>query len=83
MRAVWMQAAVAGILALSGTFDQLTNNVIFSAWIFYGLTGYAVFVFRPRGLVSPYRVPFYPFTPIAFVILAAALVVKHFDRITC
>lgn len=78
VRAVWTQALVAGLLALTGTFDQLTNNVVFSAWIFYGLTGYAVFVLRRSrpDLIRPFRVPLYPLTPAAFVLLAGALVVN-------
>lgn len=78
IRAIWAQAAVAAVLAVSGTFDQLTNNVVFSAFIFYGLTGYAVFVLRKRrpDLPRPFRVPLYPLTPALFVLLSAALVVN-------
>jgi APA family basic amino acid/polyamine antiporter len=78
VRAVWMQALVAVLLAATGTFDQLTNYVVFSAWIFYGVTGYAVFIFRKRqpDVTPPFRVPFYPWTPALFVVLAAVLVVN-------
>jgi APA family basic amino acid/polyamine antiporter len=78
VRAIWMQALVACALALSGTFDQLTNNVIFSAWIFYGLTGFGVFIFRKRlpDFPRPFRVPGYPWVPALFVLMAAGLVVN-------
>jgi APA family basic amino acid/polyamine antiporter len=78
VRAIWMQALVACVLALSGTFDQLTNNVIFSAWIFYGLTGFGVFIFRKRfpDFPRPFRVPGYPWVPALFVLMAAGLVVN-------
>jgi len=33
----------ASVLAVTGTFDQLTDFVIFAAWIFYGLTVASVF----------------------------------------
>jgi APA family basic amino acid/polyamine antiporter len=78
VRAIWMQALVACVLAVSGTFDQLTNNVIFSAWIFYGLTGFGVFIFRRRlpDFPRPFRVPGYPWVPALFVLMAAGLVVN-------
>lgn len=77
VRAVWVQSAVSMALALSGTFDQLTNYVVFSAWIFYGFTGFAVFLFRKRlpNADRPYRVPGYPWTPAIFVLMSAVLVV--------
>ncbi len=77
VRAIWAQVAVSLVLALSGTFDQLTNYVVFSAWIFYGITGAAVFIFRKRRVASEntYRVPGYPFVPAIFVAMAATLVV--------
>jgi APA family basic amino acid/polyamine antiporter len=67
--------AWACILALSGTFDQLTDLTIFGQWIFYGLTGAAVFVLRRKmpDAPRPYRVMLYPFTPIVFVACAAGL----------
>jgi len=78
VRAVWIQALVACLLASTGTFDQLTNYVVFAAWIFYGITGYAVIVFRKRGLSvnGEFRVPGYPYVPLLFVGLAGVLVVN-------
>lgn len=78
VRSVWLQAAVACLLAATGTFDQLTNYVVFSAWIFYGLTGYAVFVLRRQRpeVARPFHVPGYPWVPALFVLMAAALVVN-------
>ncbi len=77
LRAIWAQVAVSCLLALSGTFDQLTNYVVFSAWIFYGITGAAVFIFRKRHVVAgeSFRVPGYPWLPAVFVFMAASLVV--------
>lgn len=74
--AIWTQALVAILLAATGTFDQLTNYVVFSAWIFYGVTGFAVIVFRQTRPELPraFRVPGYPWVTILFVILAMALV---------
>lgn len=75
VRAIWIQALVAGALAATGTFDQLTNYVVFSAWFFYGLTGATIFVFRRRFPPKPgaFRAP--PGVPSLFVAMAAVLVV--------
>jgi basic amino acid/polyamine antiporter, APA family len=77
VRVIWCQALLACLLTLTGTFDQLTDYVIFAAWIVYAATGASLFVFRKRrpDTARPYRVPGYPWVPAAFVILAATLVV--------
>jgi len=59
-----------------GTFQKLIEGVIFIGWIFYGLGAAAIFPIR-RATGSrpiPYRVPGYPWTPILFVLAAAAIV---------
>jgi APA family basic amino acid/polyamine antiporter len=59
-----------------GTFSQLIGGVIFIGWIFYGLGAAAIFPLRRagKGLAIPYRVPGYPWTPLLFVLAAAAIV---------
>jgi basic amino acid/polyamine antiporter, APA family len=68
----------AAILACLGSFQQLFTYVIFTGWIFYGLAGAGIFVYRRRmpGATLPYRVPGYPWTPAIFVLATAALVVN-------
>ncbi len=73
-RAVLVQGAWACALALTGTFDQLTDWVVFASWIFYALCGFALIVFRRRGLRGGgYRAPFFPWLPLAFCLLAITL----------
>ena len=76
--AVLMQAGWASVLAASGTYDQLTDYVVFASWIFYGLVTSAVFVLRFRApeLPRPYRTFGYPVVPLVFVLVAAWLVVN-------
>ena len=76
--AVLMQAGWACVLAASGTYDQLTDYVIFASWIFYGLVTSAVFVLRMRApeLRRPYRTLGYPVVPLIFVLVACWLVVN-------
>ncbi len=63
------------VLSLSGTFEQLFTYVVFGQWLFFGLTGAAVFVLRKKKpeLPRPYRTWGYPVTPALFV-LAALLI---------
>jgi APA family basic amino acid/polyamine antiporter len=59
-----------------GTFKKLIEGVIFIGWIFYGLGAAAIFPLRraSAGKPIPYRVPGYPWTPVLFVLAAAAIV---------
>jgi APA family basic amino acid/polyamine antiporter len=69
------QAVWASVLAVSGTFDQLTNCVVFAGWMFYALTTSAVFVLRRKmpDAERPYRTVGYPFLPALFILVALAL----------
>jgi basic amino acid/polyamine antiporter, APA family len=66
------------ILALSGTFEQLLTYVVFVGWIFYALGAAAVISLRIKRPTAerPFRVPFYPVTPVVFVLAAAAIVLN-------
>jgi APA family basic amino acid/polyamine antiporter len=67
----------ACILALSGSFDTLTDYVIFGSWIFYGFVTSSIFVFRKKypDLERPYRAFGYPVIPIVFLIVVGWLLV--------
>jgi APA family basic amino acid/polyamine antiporter len=73
-----VQGIASMIMALSGTFDQLTNYVIFSAWIFYAMVTGVVFVLRKRLPNAPrsYKTFGYPVVPIIFIVLAILLLVN-------
>lgn len=66
----------AAVLALAGTFNELLSYVVFSGWIFYGLTAATIFVYRKRlpETARPYNVPGYPWTPLLFIVSAVILV---------
>lgn len=78
--ALWMQGLWACLLVLSGSFDQLTDMLIFAAFFFYGATALGVFIMRRREPEAerPYKVWGYPVVPALFVLFCAALIV-----ITC
>ncbi|HEU0105384.1 MAG TPA: amino acid permease [Vicinamibacteria bacterium] len=78
---VWslvVQAVWSSLLAVSGTFDQLTDSLLFASWIFYGLVTSSVFVLRRRmpQAPRPYRTLGYPVVPAIFVLVSAWLVVN-------
>lgn len=78
--ALWMQGLWACLLVLSGSFDQLTDMLIFAAFFFYGATAFGVFVMRIRepNAERPYKVWGYPVVPALFVLFCVALII-----ITC
>jgi APA family basic amino acid/polyamine antiporter len=68
--------AWSAVLTFAGKFSELIGGVVFIGWIFYGLGAAAIFPLRAalQGKAIPYRVPGYPWTPIVFVLAAAAVV---------
>jgi APA family basic amino acid/polyamine antiporter len=68
----------SAVLALSGTFDQLTNLAVFSMWLFYAMAGASVFVLRRKmpDAPRPYRTLGYPVVPLLFVLTAVWLIVN-------
>jgi APA family basic amino acid/polyamine antiporter len=77
-RAIWVEAILACILALSGTFDQITTACVFAVWIFFSLTAGAVFVLRRKrpDVERPYRTLGYPVLPAVFVMVALWLLLN-------
>ena len=77
-RALIFQGILASIMALTGTFEELTNLFIFAGWIFYGLAVVALFRLRRTepDLPRPYRCWGYPWVPGIFVAGALALTVS-------
>lgn len=76
---ILIQAVWAVALALSGTYGQLLDYVVFGDWIFFGLIVCTVFAYRrsdTRTGVTPtvFRMPGYPVLPALFVIVAAYVV---------
>ncbi len=76
--ALVMQAGWASVLVLSGSFDQLTDMLIFASFIFYGATTLGVFILRRRmpDAPRPYRVIGYPVVPGLFIIFCILLIVN-------
>lgn len=77
-RALLFQGVLTSLMALTGTFEELTSLFIFAAWIFYALAVLAMFRMRRSepDLPRPYRTRGYPWVPAAFVLGALALTVN-------
>jgi len=75
--AIVLQGAAAAIIAVSGTFGQILSYVVSVDFIFFGLTGAALFVFRRRDPAQTvtFKVPGHPFTTGFFVLACWAVVV--------
>jgi APA family basic amino acid/polyamine antiporter len=80
-RAIYLQTGWAVLLVLTGTYAQLVDYVVFADWIFFGLAGASLFVFRARHPVegrprAAFRTPGYPILPALFVAVSLLIVVS-------
>lgn len=80
--AILFQAAWAIILALSGTFGQLLNYVVFGDWILFALIVGTLFVYRRwdaeagGGDADTFRMVGYPLLPVIFILASIFVVVS-------
>lgn len=75
--ALVLQGLWAAVLTLSGTYSDLLDYVIFAALLFYVLTVGALFILRRTqpDADRPYRALGYPILPLAYMALAALIMV--------
>ncbi|MGQ0559755.1 MAG: APC family permease [Sphingosinicella sp.] len=73
--AILLQAAVAAAIAMSGSYGQILSYVVSVDFVFFGLTGAALFIFRRSspGQAVAFTIPAHPWTTGLFV--AACIVV--------
>ena len=76
-RAIAIQATLACLLVLLGSFDTIISYFIFVVVIFIGLTVASLFVFRRRatGTSGVALSPAYPLPPVIFLLLTALILV--------
>ena len=75
---VLLTGGLAIVLALIGSFDTLTDYVVFAMWIFYALITGSIFIYRRKfpHLDRPYRAWGYPVVPVIFLLVAAWLLYR-------
>ncbi len=78
--AIVASSAWAILLAATGTFKQLLTYVACAGWISYALGAMSIFVYRRKRPTAnrPFSFPAYPFTPLLFILAAAAIVLNTF-----
>jgi len=80
--AILLQGIVASIIACTGRYETILNYVVSVDFLFFGLAGLCVFLFRRRPGSNPaFRVPGHPWTTLAFTVVCwlvvANLVRRH------
>ena len=79
--AIVLQSAWTIVVALSGRYEQILNYVVSMDFLFFGLTGASLFVFRHRqrreaGQGTGYRTPGHPVTTAIFVLISWLVVIN-------
>ncbi|TMJ20664.1 MAG: amino acid permease [Alphaproteobacteria bacterium] len=74
--AILLQGIVAVLIALSGTYGSILSYVVSVDFIWFALTGAALFVFRARDAKGTawFEAPGHPFTTGLFVVACAVIV---------
>jgi APA family basic amino acid/polyamine antiporter len=79
--AIALQGAIAIVIALSGTYEQILSYVVAVDFIYFGLTGLALFVFRKRiSEPAAFRTPLHPISTAVFTITCWLVVIGTFVR---
>lgn len=75
--ALIVQAVWSSILVFSGTFDQITDMLIFVSWGFYALLAFAMILARYRfpDEKRPFKVPGFPWLPGIFIVFSLGYLV--------
>jgi len=73
-----LQGFWSSVLVLSGSFDTITDYVIFATWLFYMLGAFGVIILRKKmpDTPRPYKVWGYPYTPWIFVIFSLLFLIN-------
>jgi len=77
--AIVLQGVVAIVICISRKYGQILDYVVSVDFLFFGLTGLALFVFRRRGGAGSFRTPGHPvttaiFTATCWVVVIATVV---------
>jgi APA family basic amino acid/polyamine antiporter len=79
-KSIALQGAIAAVMVLMGTFDQILTYMGFSLGIFPLLAVVGVFVLRRRGMIR-FRMPGFPVAPIVYLASGIAiLALSLFER---
>ncbi|MCZ8169244.1 MAG: APC family permease [Flavobacterium sp.] len=76
-RALWVQAVWASFLCMTGKYGDLLTYATFASLLFYILTIGGLFILRKRepDAERPYKAFGYPFVPLLYMVITAAICV--------
>lgn len=76
--ALTCEAILAALYILSGSFNTLTDMLVFVLWIFFTLGVFGVFVLRKKHpeLQGEYKVPLYPIVPLIGIIGSLYIIIS-------
>lgn len=69
---------LACLYVLSGSFDMLTDLVMFVLWIFFTMTVAGIFILRNKfkDIERPYKVPLYPIVPLIGILGSLYIIIS-------
>ncbi|ENK1243384.1 amino acid permease [Clostridium botulinum] len=72
------EAILACLYVLSGSFNILTDLVMFVLWLFFTMTVAGIFILRTKfkHLERPYKVPLYPIVPLIGIIGSVYIIIS-------
>ncbi len=79
--AIVLQGVAAIVIALSGKYEQILNYVVAADWVWFGLGGACIFVYRLRESRSGinhtgYKLPGHPYTTGIYTLACIAIVIS-------
>ncbi len=80
-RALVLQAVLAGVLVMTGTFEMLLELTSIAMFLMGALTVGALFVIRSRdGDDAPYQATGYPWVPAVFIVVSVVIIAASLFR---
>ena len=77
-RALIAQGVWATVLVWTGTYGAIVSRVVYTEWIFFGALALGVMRLRRTAAYQPaFRAVGFPFAPLAFALVCAAIVINQ------
>ena len=75
--ALFYAMLISCALVFSGTFDTLTNMIVFAEFLFYAMLAIGLIRLKRKGIIKS-KVFGYPYIPAAFILFSLALLINTF-----
>jgi APA family basic amino acid/polyamine antiporter len=73
--ALFYSMVISCLLVFSGTFDMLTDLIVFAGFLFYALLAFGLIYMKQKGRIKG-RLIGYPVVPVLFIIFSLALLIN-------